>query len=258
MLRDPDDRLKIAKKVALLAGDFVKESQFKVKNIDHKANIFDLVTNVDKKSQEIIITKLHEVFPNDEFVGEEQEHAGFPETGWYIDPIDGTVNFIHGLQIFGISVAYVENGEPIIGVIYLPIFEELYWAEKGQGAYLNNNRIRVSRRRNLQECLVVTAHSSSFEGTKELDKLKNLIGKVRRVRMFGSACYHACMLARGSIDAFWSHYLKPWDVAAGYLIVKEAGGEILNLQGSEGNIFRSDLIFTNAKISKDLLKLLKE
>lgn len=251
-------RLEKAKKVALLAGNFVKESQFKIREITHKANIFDLVTNVDKKSQEIIINELIKEFPNDSFVGEEQKHESFPENGWYIDPIDGTVNFIHGIQIFGISIAYVENSEPIVGVVYLPVLEELYWAGKGSGAYLNGNRVHVSNRKNLEECLVVTAHSSSIDKIKDLDKLKNLVGRVRRVRMFGSACYHGCMISRGSIDAFWSHYLKPWDVAAIYLLVKEAGGEVLNTEGFEGNIFRSDLIFTNGEISDKLLKLLKE
>jgi len=253
-----DFKLEKAKEVALLAGNFVKESQFKIREITHKTNIFDLVTNVDKKCQEIIINELMKEFPDDAFVGEEQEHEIFPKAGWYIDPIDGTVNYIHGIQIFGVSIAYIENGKPIVGVVNLPIFEELYWARKGSGTYLNGNVIQVSNRRNLKECLVVTAHSSSLEGTKDLDRLKKFIGKVRRVRMFGSACYHGCMLSRGSIDAFWSHHLKPWDVAAIYLLVEEAGGEILNMEGSEGNIFRNDLVFTNGKISKELLKLLKE
>lgn len=255
---DLEYRLEVAKKAAFIAGNYVKESQFNIKSINHKANIFDLVTNVDKKSQEIIISELSKTFKNDNFIGEEQKHSDFPQTGWYIDPIDGTVNFIHGIQIFGVSIAYVEKGEPVIGVIYLPAFDELYWAVKEKGTYLNDTRINVSNRENLQECLVVTSHSSNFQGTEEFDKLKKLIGKVRRIRMFGSACYHACMIARGSIDAFWSHHIKPWDVAAGYLLVKEAGGEILSLEGSKGNIFRNDLIFTNSKISGELIKLLKE
>lgn len=257
-MNDLEYRLEIAKKAALIAGNYVKKSQFNIKSIDHKTNVFDLVTNVDKKSQEIIISELSKTFKGENFIGEEQKHSDFAKTGWYIDPIDGTVNFIHGVQIFGISIAYVENGEPVVGVIYLPVFDELYWAEKGKGTYLNGLKISVSSRNNLQECLVVASHSNNFQGIEEFDRLKKLIGKIRRIRMFGSACYHACMIARGAVDAFWSHYLKPWDVAAGYLLVKEAGGEILNLEGSKGDIFRNDLLFTNAKISKDILKLLKE
>ena len=221
----------------------------------------DFVTASDKRVEKIIIDELkienskYSVLCEErgELVGENNEKR------WIIDPIDGTTNFLNGLPHFAISIAYEEKGEIISGIIFDPIKNEMFFAEKGQGAYLNNQRIRVSNKSDFKNSLLVTGgpRYTSKVRDKTFKEYIELANKVRPpIWKSGSAALDLAYVAAGRFDGSWQRELNYWDIAAGIIIIKESGGYIENLAGETMNEGKIDLVATNSKIHKDLRNFL--
>ncbi len=180
------------------------------------------------------------------------------EFKWIIDPIDGTTNFLHGVPYFAISIGLEKNKEIICGMIFNPITNEMFYAEKGKGAYLNNSRIRVSSRKNIDECVILTGGPILSYKNKEIffKEYETVSKKVAATRKFGSSALDLAYLASGRCDGVWERNLNYWDIAAGVIIVKEAGGTVTDFKGGDKYIEDKNLLATNSKIDKDLIALL--
>jgi len=219
----------------------------------------DFVTNSDKRTEKIIINELSLARPDYSFLAEESGASGkSTEFKWIIDPIDGTTNFLHGVPYFAISIGLEKNKEIICGMIFNPITNEMFYAEKGKGAYLNNSRIRVSSRKNIDECVLLTGGPILSYKNKEIffKEYESVSRKVAATRKFGSSALDLAYLASGRCDGVWERNLNYWDIAAGIIIVKEAGGTVTDFKGGDKYIEDRNLLATNSKIDKDLIALL--
>jgi myo-inositol-1(or 4)-monophosphatase len=225
--------------------------------IEHKGRI-DLVTNADKTSQDMIIKNIENKFPDHAIIAEEgYNKSGKEGFAWYIDPIDGTTNFVHGVPMFCVSVALYKDASPIIGVCHNPSTRETFYAEKGKGAFLNGKRIYVSKTMNLLDALVATGFPYKSEDMEKIIKcFSNVVGNVQGIRRFGSAALDLCYVACGRFDAFWEMELKPWDMAAGVLILEEAGGKVTDMEGAVFNLNKGDIAASNKIIHNKFLKLM--
>tara|TARA_B100001121_G_C18611481_1_gene584651 strand:+ start:113 stop:886 length:774 start_codon:yes stop_codon:yes gene_type:complete len=221
----------------------------------------DFVSSADKRTEKILIEEILKANSNYGILSEEagEINKNNKSERWIIDPIDGTTNFINGIPQFAISVAYEKNGEIISSIIFDPIKNEIFMAEKGNGAFLNNFRIRVSKKRNLKECLIVTG------GPKSISKIKDTILKEyiyvskkisSPIRKFGSAALDLANVGCGRFDGYWQQELNYWDVAAGLLIVRESGGFVDVIQNIENQPYRCNIIATNYHIHNDLRELI--
>ena len=228
--------------------------------IKYKGKI-DPVTIADIQSQKKAISILKQAFPTHTFMGEEGKSTGKRSDPhcWIIDPLDGTVNFIHGIPFFSVSIALYMNHEIVSAVVYAPMLDELFVAQKSSGAWCNGKPIRVSSASSLTRSLAVTGfpYSIHAHSSRILKRFKNIITKTQGVRRFGSASIDLCYVACGRFDAFWEEHLKPWDVAAGSLIVEEAGGNVSDYSNKNNYLFGSSILATNSSIHKPLLSLLR-
>jgi myo-inositol-1(or 4)-monophosphatase len=255
-----DKFTKTAVKAALEGGKVLKYYYDRQVKVELKGKI-DPVTIADKTSQKVVFKTILKSFPKHTVIGEEdKEQKQCAEYCWIVDPLDGTVNFIHKVPLFCVSVAMLHKGEVISGAIYAPIINELFVAQKGAGAFLNGKKISVSKAGKLVSSLAVTGfpydvHSKS---DRVLNNFKNVLKNAQGVRRLGSAAIDLSWVACGRFDAFWEEGLKPWDVAAGSLIVKEAGGAITDFSGSDNYVWGNELIASNGRIQKDLLKIIKK
>ena len=211
------------------------DSEFKVNT---KSSSIDLVTEVDELSEEFLLDKIKNKYPAHSILSEE---SGIEDNDsdycWIIDPIDGTTNYANGFIVFSISVALQYEGETILGVVYAPRLQQLYSAIKGEGAYLNDQPTRVTNTKNLNQALVATGfpYDRATSSQNNLDNISNLVPKLQGLRRTGSAAFDLCTVAGGVFDAYWELKLNLWDIAAGVLIVKEAGGEIVRKE-QDGDI----------------------
>ncbi len=223
----------------------------------------DFVSNADLKAQKAIREELSKARPDFGFLMEESD--GEADTSakterWIVDPLDGTSNFLHGLGHWAISIAAERAGEIIAGLIYDPIKNESFWAEKGMGAYSANRRLRVSARRDFADCLIATG--APFKGVMEkrpnfTKQLNAVMPQVAGVRRFGAAALDLAYVAAGRFDAFWEEGLYPWDAAAGLLLVREAGGFVAPIDPKQDPMQSGCLIATNAEIHEPLVKLIR-
>jgi len=239
----------------LLIRDFGEVEKLQVS----KKGPGDFVTNSDKRTEKIIINELALARPDYSFLAEESGLSGkSTEFRWIIDPIDGTTNFLHGVPYFAISIGLEKNKEIICGMIFNPITNEMFYAEKGKGAYLNNSRIRVSSRKNIDECVLLTGGPILSYKNKEIffKEYESVSKKVAATRKFGSSALDLAYLASGRCDGVWERNLNYWDIAAGIIIVKEAGGTVTDFKGGDKYIEDRNLLATNSKIDKDLIALL--
>ena len=222
----------------------------------------DFVTSADKRTEKILIDELQKAHPEYGIIAEETGiiNKSNTEKRWIIDPIDGTMNFLNGIPQFAISIGYEEKGEITCGVIFNPIINEMFIAEKGNGAYLNNSRIRVSNKNKIKDALLVTG------GPKGNSKIKNKIfseyinvsNNVSNVRKFGSAALDIAYVACGRFDGYWQRELNYWDIAAGIIILKEAGGFINFFEEDKNNALKKNIIASNSNIHNELLDLISK
>ncbi|MDH3355522.1 MAG: inositol monophosphatase [Chromatiales bacterium] len=216
----------------------------------------DFVTEVDHKAEIAIIEILSKAYPSHSFLGEETGRSGDSEYLWIIDPLDGTTNFLHGFPQFAVSIALEYKGEITQGVVYDPISQELFTATKGDGAQLNNRRLRVTPRKSLEGALLGTGFP--FKQQEHLDTyLKTftaLFPDTAGIRRPGSASLDLAYLAAGRIDGFWEIGLNPWDIAAGVLLVKEAGGVVGDFSGGDEYLKTGNVVAGNINVYEDILK----
>ncbi len=228
--------------------------------ISSKATINDLVTEADHASERAIFKVIQDAHP-DHFILSEETGA-LPTNSnikWIIDPIDGTINFANGIPICCVSIGVEENGEMLMGAVYNPFMNEMFFAEKGKGAFLNDKPIKVSDKDNLLTSCLVTGFPYQYLDAENgpLQIFEKLIRKAIPVRRLGSAALDLCWTAAGRFDGFYEHKLQAWDSAAGYLIVQEAGGIVTDLNGEKFNPYQPGIIATNGKIHNQLLALVK-
>ena len=252
--------LNIAVKAARRAGAIINRASQDIGTLTVKSKNFnDFVSEVDVAAERAIIDTLKEVYPTHGFLGEESGSTTHTSDFiWIIDPLDGTTNFLHNFPQYCVSIALQHKGEITQAVIYEPNRNDLYTATKGRGAYLNDKRIRVSKCDKLQESLVGTGFP--FRDFKHLDTylgmFKSMLQKTTGIRRPGSAALDLAYVANGSLDAFWEIGLSPWDIAAGSLLVQEAGGIISNLNGKEGWLQSGNILAASPKIYDAMLEVL--
>lgn len=220
----------------------------------------DLVTAVDQRVEEEIISIIHRAYPAHAILGEESGESGDSDYQWIIDPIDGTRNFIHGFPYFAISIAVAHKNKIEHGVIYDPTRQEMFTASRGKGAQLNDRRIRVSQRKLLEESLLGTGFAyrhNNDDHTVPENIFKSLVPACGDVRRAGAAALDLAYVACGRLDGFWEFGLHVWDMAAGVLLIKEAGGLVTDLDGSDNHLKSGNVVAGNPAIMKQLLKSIK-
>lgn len=222
----------------------------------------DFVSEADRRAESILRRELGNAHPEFSMLLEEAGPIGDPDAPdcWVVDPLDGTTNFLHAIPHFCISIAHQQNGEIVAGLILDPLREEMFWAAKGQGAYLNAQRIRVSARRSLSESILATGIPFlGRAGKKEmLAALEPVMEQTAGVRRFGSAALDLAYVAAGRYEGFWEFGLAPWDVAAGVLIVREAGGMVSEIDGGSDPVSGGSLLAANEQLYDPIRRLLRQ
>ena len=254
--------IEIAKQAAYAAGKILTEHFKKLpKEAIRQKQANDYLSFVDENSEKTIISIIHKHFPDHSILAEEGgESKRSSEYRWIIDPLDGTTNYISGLPVFAISIGLQKGDEMLLGVVYDPLQDELFWAEKGKGAYVNDTPIQVSESDSLSECLIATGfpfkakhllkpYLNSFE-----DMFRSCIG----IRRMGAAAIDIAYVAAGRFGGYWELGLSPWDLAAGSVIIKEAGGEITDFWGGQDYLFKNYLIVSNERIHQQMGEIIQK
>ena len=221
----------------------------------------DFVSTADERTERILIQELSKARPGYAFLVEETGVIEGPDKThrFIVDPLDGTTNFLHGIPQFAISIALERETQIVSAVVYNPVTDEMFTAEKSHGAYLNNKRLRVAARKSLNESLIATGIPFRGRGNHErfLEELAPIMASTSGVRRFGSAALDLAWVAAGRFDAFWERGLAPWDIAAGILLVREAGGVVSDLSGGERALDTGDILVANDTLHPLLLKMLR-
>jgi len=254
------ERLEFAIQLAFESGKIQKKHFEKTLSIGYKGEI-NLVTNVDLECENRIIELVRQHYPDDEIISEEKTNLF--ETGknrWIIDPLDGTTNYAHGYPFFCTSIGYEEDGIVTVGVTYNPISDELFWAGKGQGSFFNGNRIAASTVNEIRQALLVTGfpYDVATNPRNNLNHWAAFIMRAQALRRDGSAGLNLSYVAAGRFDGFWELGLSPWDMAAGALIVREAGGIVTSLTGEEFSLYRGGIVASNGRIHQEMLSVIRE
>lgn len=240
----------------ILRNGFRKDHQITAKST------IDLVTEIDKQSEEFILKKIRSKYHGDTIIAEESGTTIGNETQdtWYIDPLDGTSNYVHGLALFTVSIAYAQHGQLQLGVVYDPMADECFSAERGKGAFLNGKPIHVSKTSNLLRAMLVTGFPYEVHTTHlNLDHFTNFVTNVQAVRRLGSAAQDLCFVAAGRLEGYWEMQIFPWDIAAAILIVEEAGGVVSSADGSEAELkIPTTLVAGNPDIHPQMIKIISK
>lgn len=244
-------------RAATESGQLMKDYSTKQFSVKSKDGRNDLVTEVDHASEQLIMRIIREYFPDHYILTEES--GDMPTTSsykWIIDPIDGTVNFANGIPLSCVSIAVEKDGEIIMGAVFNPFINEFFFAEKGKGATLNGEPISVSKKDSVQHAILVTGFPYTYVNDENgpLETFGRFIRAGIPVRRFGSAAIDLCWVACGRLDGYFEHKLNAWDSAAGYLIVKEAGGKVTDFDGNEYSPYQPKLIATNGVIHDELTR----
>ncbi len=250
--------LDTAQEAAREAGALLRQAYGRTHRIRHKGPI-DLVTEMDERAQATVSQILRRAFPHVPVVAEEGT-AAIPERGcyWLVDPLDGTTNYAHGYPFFAVSIALVEQGRPVVGVVYNPLLDELFAAQRGRGATLNGQPIHVSTTEDLGQSLLASGFpydawtSPRDNGGEWCRFLKRVVS----LRSDGAAALDLCHVAAGRIDGFWELVLEPWDIAAGALMVEEAGGRVSQVDGAPFRLDRPSVLASNGRIHQAMVAVL--
>ena len=258
MTLEDREHLEAARVAAKEAGQILMERFGRRPQVYYKGRI-NLVTDVDRRSEASIVSFLHRRFPHHTILTEEgQGHEGKGETCWIVDPLDGTTNYAHGFPFFAVSIALEHQGKLRCGVVYDPLREEWFTAVHEGGAYLNEEPICVSDTDKLDEALLCTGFPYDMRESAEnnLNHFSNFSMRARAVRRPGSAALDLAYVATGRLDGFWELKLKPWDMAAGALLVAEAGGIVSDFRGGPLDIYRPEIVASNPHIHDAILQVL--
>jgi myo-inositol-1(or 4)-monophosphatase len=245
------------KLIAKTAGSIIRNGYKQSFEIELKTNESNLVTEIDKKAERTIIDFIKKEYPTHAIIAEESGiQKNFSEYTWVVDPLDGTTNFAHGLPIFSVSIGVTKHNEIIYGVVYDVMHDNLYSAVKGEGAFCNGKKIKVSENSNLRRSLLVTGFPYDIHENpnKAIQRFNRMLVVSRGIRRLGSAAIDFCYVADGVFDGFWEVFLNPWDLCAGKLILEEAGGKVTNLSGEKIDIFSNEILATNNKIHDQMIK----
>ena len=222
----------------------------------------NFVSAADRRAEEILYEELSKARPGYGFLGEEGgRRAGTDKTNiWIVDPLDGTTNFLHGIPQFAISIGLERDGVVVAGLIYNPANDELFTAERGKGAFLNDTRLRVAGRKQLDECVIACGlphigRGDHEQSRREMAELQNRVAGLRR---FGAAALDLAWIAAGRVDAYWERNLSPWDMAAGIVLVREAGGFVSDLDGGDAMFTKGHIVAGNEAMHRDLLRVLQQ
>jgi myo-inositol-1(or 4)-monophosphatase len=269
----------IAERIAREAGAILREGYSSAKTIEHKGAI-DLVTEFDRRSEALIVSALRQAFPEHAIRAEEGSgHSSSGEHEWLVDPLDGTTNFAHGFPVFAVSLALQKKtpgflrstpeaqrsgvekpGVLLVGVVYDPLRDELFAAEAGRGATLNGSPLKVSTQTELSKSLLATGfpYDVRTNPRNNLAQFRQFQLRAQAVRRPGSAALDCCYVAAGRLDGYWEFGMNPWDVGAGALVVREAGGRVTTAQGDEDFLGRDSIVASNGHLHEQMLRVLKE
>jgi myo-inositol-1(or 4)-monophosphatase len=250
----------VALKAAAEASHLLLDRRGKAGRILTKQNRTDLVSEADFASEAVIVKIVREAFPSHVIVAEEgSAGGGDDEHRWYIDPLDGTLNFVHEHPFWGVSIGYEFRGELVSGVVSAPVLGEVFHAEAGSGAYLNRTPIRVSEIDEIEDAMLSTGFAYGFaERMANVKYWEAFLARGQAVRRDGAAALDLAWVACGRFDAFWESPLQPWDVAAGAVIVAEAGGTVTNYTGARLDVKRPSIVASNAHLHSAMLKVIAE
>ncbi len=252
-----DELIQLVKETKSIALDSKSAHNVSVKGLA------DFVTKVDTAIQEFMRSRLKDMYPDIQFMSEEKDNNDIDHTGkvWILDPIDGTTNLIHDFKMSAVSLGLVDNGVPVMGIVYNPFTDELFSARRGEGAYLNGAPIHVTSASNLSESLVIVGTSPYRKDLADVnfDIIKRLYIASEDIRRGGSAALDLCYLACGRAEGFFERNLKPWDYAAGVAILREAGGCVTDFAGNEPSYrVPSDILASNGIIHEEMKKIINE
>jgi len=244
------------------AGETLMKYYGKLEEIDTKSGEIDLVTVADRKSEEIIIKGIRKAFPDHNILAEESGESSERSSDffWVIDPLDGTTNFAHSYPIFSTSIAVQKKDKILMGIVYNPYYKELFYGERGRGAFLNNRPIHVSDTVELKRSMLLTgfAYDRRARARLYLERFKAFMDVCHGVRRAGSAALDICSVACGRAEGYWEENLKPWDTAAGCVILEEAGGKVSDFSGAPFSIRKTQFLATNGLIHQEMLGVLKK
>jgi len=251
--------LAFAKKIVVKAGDFIRRNRAK-RSIRYKdAHLSNLVTDMDEASEDVIVTAINREFPDHSIVAEERGAVGNAPYRWFIDPIDGTTNFAHGFPLWAVTVALEAHGRLVLGATYAPVLGELYWGRRGGGAWLNGRRIRVTSERRIERALLCTGFSYKLEYRRiNLKYFTEFLMTAQAVRRCGAASLDLCWTAAGRFDGFWEMRLGPWDMAAGVVILEEAGAKVTDFRGAPVDTSVGDFLGANPRLHRVMLGMLQK
>src|SRR5574341_94493 len=250
----------MAERLAREAGAVLREGYGSAKTIEHKGAI-DLVTEFDRRSEALIVSALRRAFPEHAIRAEEgsgRSSAG--EYEWLVDPLDGTTNFAHGFPVFAVSLALTRRGQLVAGVVYDPLRDELFAAEAGRGATLNGSPVKVSTQMELTNSLLATGfpYDVRTNSRNNFAQFGQFQLRAQGVRRAGSAALDCAWVAAGWLDGYWEFRMNPWDIGAGALLVREAGGRVTTAEGDENFLGRDSIVVSNGPIHAQMLRVLRE
>lgn len=252
--------LQIVEVLVRQAGALLMEGFGNVHHIQQKG-VIDLVTEYDKRSEELILATIQREFPDHAILAEESgHHKRSSEYQWVIDPLDGTTNFAHGIPFFSVSIGLLKNNSPVAGVVYDPFRDEMFSAELGSGAFLNQRPLHVSSRTELGQAVISTGFPYDVR-TNPRNNFTQFVQfqlRTQAVRHLGSAALDCTWTAMGRLDGYWEFGVKPWDVGAGALIVREAGGRVTSVEGDEDFLAGDSIVVSNSLLHEQMLLVLGE
>ncbi len=250
--------LEFAKRITVKAGDFIRKHQSGPRDIRYKDGPSNLVTDMDHASEEMIVSALRREFPDHAVVAEERGAKGDSPFKWYIDPVDGTTNYAHGFPVYGVTMALEVRGRLEVGVTYAPALGELFWARRGGGAFRNGRRIRVSRVAKVEEALLCTGFPYKVEYRKHnLKYFTKFLMQAQAIRRAGAASLDLAWTACGIFDGFWEMRLGPWDMAAGVVILEEAGARVTDFSGGPATLEGGQCLGANPRLHRQMLAVMK-
>jgi len=248
----------VAAQAARTAGDILRRKFGHIRHVEKKGEI-DLVTEADLEAETAVLDIIQRRFPHDAVLSEEAgANGGSPERTWIIDPLDGTTNFAHGFPFFGVSIAFEFEGTVVLGIVYNPVMEEYFEAIRTAGAFLNRRSITVSRVQTMGEALLATGFPYDVRETHRevMDLFTKMLVRAQGLRRPGAAAIDLCYVAAGKFDGFWEQGLKPWDTAAGDLIVEEAGGRVSTFDGEPHTHDSKSIVAANPYIHDAMIAIL--
>jgi myo-inositol-1(or 4)-monophosphatase len=257
----PSVERRVAIDAARAAGLVLRDALSHTRSISYKGSVTNLVTEMDGRAEAIVVDALTAAFPDDGILAEEgSARPGRSGRRWIIDPLDGTTNYAHGLPLFSVGIGLEAAGTILVGIVYDPTRDELFVAEQGAGAWLNDARLAVSMTTSLDASLLVTGFPYNIREVADtnLKEYATFALRARAVRRLGSALLDFAYVAAGRLDGYWELRLSPWDVAAGRILVEEAGGRVTDLRGQPVDIDRPRIVATNGLIHDQMLAVLRE